>query len=415
MKRLIHNIILVPWLLVLGLHAGAAQDMLRAAAVVNDEIISMLDLDMRMRLAILATGQKDTAELRDRIVPQVIRGLIDERLRSQEAERLDIKVADEQVSATVEDIARRNKMTVEDFKNLLKSRGILQMALRQQVRAQLVWRTLISRRLRPSVTISDDEVEEVVSRITANRGSTQRLVSEIFLSVDSVLYEDEVRRNATRLFEQVRAGADFAAVAREFSESATTARGGDLGWVQEGQLPEELDRALATMKPGSLSIPVRTLSGYHILFLRDHRQISLGKVTLNLKQILLALPDNASAEQLRQAAARASEMRPRINGCAGLDELAGELGSPGSGDLGTLKLGDLPATIRDAVKGLPIGKPSAPIKVPGGISVLVVCERVDSGVDRKRIRDRLIGKRLDILSRRYMRDLRRSANVDIRI
>ena len=115
MKRLIHNIILVSWLLALGLNAAAAQDMLRAAAVVNDEVISMLDLDMRARLAILSTGQKDTAELRDRIVPQVIRGLIDERLQSQEAERLDIKVADEQVSAAVEDIARRNKMTTEDF------------------------------------------------------------------------------------------------------------------------------------------------------------------------------------------------------------------------------------------------------------------------------------------------------------
>ncbi len=415
MKRLIHNIILVSWLLALGLHAAAAQDMLRAVAVVNDEIISMLDLDMRTRLAILATGQKDTAEFRDRIVPQVIRGLIDERLQSQEAERLDIKVADEQVSARVEDIVRRNKMTVEDFENLLKRRGILQIALREQVRAHLVWRALISRRLRPTVTISDDEVEEVVDRITASRGSTQRLVSEIFLSVDTVLREEEVRRNATRLFEQVRAGANFAAVAREFSESATTARGGDLGWVQDGQLPEELDRALATMSPGSLSIPVRTLSGYHILFLRDQRQLSLGTVTLNLKQILLALPDNASAEQRQQAAAQAAEMRPRINDCAGLDKLAGELGSPGSGDLGTLMLGDLPATIRDAVKGLPIGKPSAPIEVPGGISVLVVCERVDRGVNRKRIHDRLVGARLDILSRRYLRDLRRSANVDIRI
>ena len=75
-------------------------------------------------------------------------------------------------------------------------------------------------------------VEEVVGRITASRGSTQRLVSEIFLAVDTVLREDEVRRNATRLFEQVRAGANFAALARQFSESATTVRGGDLGWVQ---------------------------------------------------------------------------------------------------------------------------------------------------------------------------------------
>jgi peptidyl-prolyl cis-trans isomerase SurA len=66
------------------------------------------------------------------------------------------------------------------------------------------------------------------------------------------------------------------------------------------------------------------------------------------------------------------------------------------------------------VISLPIGQPSAPMEVPGGLGILVVCQRTDSGVDRAKIRDRLSGQRLDMLARRYMRDLRRSANVDIR-
>ena len=169
------------------------------------------------------------------------------------------------------------------------------------------------------------------------------------------------------------------------------------------------------MRPGMLSRPIRTLSGFHILLLGEERQTSLGEVTLHLKQVLIAIPSGASEEQRREAAERAGQARERIAGCAGLDELAGEIGAPGSGDLGTLKLSDLPAPIRDAVMALPIGQPSRPVSVSGGLGVLVVCDRAESGIDRKRIKQRLTAERLDMASRRYMRDLRRSANVDIRL
>ena len=396
-------------------NACAAQDMLRAAAVVNDEVISMFDLDMRLRLAILATGQQDDRQLRDRMTAQVIRALIDEQLQGQAAKRLGITITDERVTNAAQEIAQRNKLTIEKFTTLLESRGILPEAFLDQVRGQLIWSALVRRRLRPTVQITVEEVEEVVRRIVANRGARQRRVSEIFLAVDTALQEDEVRRGAERLFEQLRAGASFPSLARQFSESGAAARGGDLGWIQEGQLPEELDKALGQMRPGMLSRPIRTLSGFHILLLGEEKLTSLGEVTLHLKQVLIAIPSGASEEQRREAAERAGQARERIAGCAGLDELASEIGAPGSGDLGTVKLSDLPAQIRAAVMALPIGQPSQPVSLSGGLGVLVVCDRAESGIDRKRIEERLTADRLDMRSRRYMRDLRRNANVDIRL
>ncbi len=327
-KRFIRCALLICALAPAVQNAGAAQDLLRAAAVVNDEVISVFDLDMRLRLGILATGQKDNRKLRDRMMAQVIRTLIDEQLQKQEAERLGITITDEQVTNGAEEIARRNKLTIEGFAGLLERRGILLEAFFDQIRGQLTWSALVVRRLRPSVQISNEEVEEVVRRIAANRGTRLRRVSEIFLAVDTALREDEVRRNAERLFEQLRAGARFSSLARQFSESATAARGGDLGWVQNGQLPEEIDNALARMRPGMLSRPIRTLSGFHILLLGEEKQTSLGEVMLHLKQILIAIPSGASEEQRRAAAERAGQARERIAGCAGLDALAGEIGAP---------------------------------------------------------------------------------------
>jgi peptidyl-prolyl cis-trans isomerase SurA len=415
MKRLICLVALVFSLCLAVARTPAAQDMLRAVAVVNDEVVSMLDLDMRIRLTILATGQKDSGELRKRILPQIVRTLIDERLQMQEAERLDIKASEEQINRAVSEIAQRNKMGPEEFGKLLESRGILAEALQTQIGAQLTWQLLVARRLQPSVIVSNDEVEEVVDRIAASRGNTRRHVSEIFLAVDTAVDKSRVRANAERLFEQLRAGANFGALARQFSESAAAARGGDLGWVQEGQLSEELDQALARMAPGQLSRPIRTIGGFHILLLRNQRKVSLGEVTVDLTQIVFALPEGASAEQQQEASARAADARQRISDCSGLDELAREIGSPGSGDLGTLKLSDLSPDLRKAVKDLPIGQPSQPHLIQGNMTLLVVCGREESGIDRKRIHQRLVLERLDMLARRYMRDLRRSANVDIRI
>jgi len=109
MKRIFASFLLILGLpltvAVSGAAPAAAQDILRAAAVINDEVISVLDLDMRLRLAVMATGQTDSAQLRKRMTPQIIRALIDERLQSQEAKRLGITVTEEMIATTAEEIA----------------------------------------------------------------------------------------------------------------------------------------------------------------------------------------------------------------------------------------------------------------------------------------------------------------------
>jgi peptidyl-prolyl cis-trans isomerase SurA len=393
---------------------AAAQDM-RAAAVVNDEIISIFDLEMRTRIAIASTGQRDTPELRQRILPQVLRTLIDERIQSQEATRLGIEVSDEELDRAIDQIAARNKMSADSFTQMLRSRGILPQTLRDQVKAEIMWQMLVARRLRPSVQITEEEIDDEVERIVANQGGVQRQVAEIFLSVDTAQEEARIRENAERLYEQLRAGASFGAVAREFSESATAAQGGVLGWVPEGRLPEEVEAALARMRPGMVSTPIRSLSGYHIVYLQDVRQVTAGDVTLSLVQVLIGLPEVAGEEQRQAAVARAQAAAEQIDGCGNAEEVARTQGDTGSGNLGNVRLVDLPQTIRRAVASLEIGQPSQPVAVGGGLAVLVVCDREESGVDRDRIEQRLANERLDMMVRRYLRDLRRSANVDIRI
>lgn len=112
---------------------------------------------------------------------------------------------------------------------------------------------------------------------------------------------------------------------------------------------------------------------------------------------------------------KAAGLRELIGSCADVDKVAAESGSPGSGDLGSVKLTDLPANLRQVVESLPLEQPSEPLQVAGGVAVLVVCDRQGDQVNRDRIQENILAQRAEMLSRRKLQDLRRAANVDIRL
>src|SRR3546814_8369749 len=83
------------------------------------------------------------------------------------------------------------------------------------IRAQIAWQGVIQRRVRPNVEIAPEEVEEVVARLAARRGTVERRVAEIFVPIESAAQEDEGMANARRLFDELRPGANFAGFARD--------------------------------------------------------------------------------------------------------------------------------------------------------------------------------------------------------
>ena len=388
------------------------QQSLRAAAIVNDDVISMLDLEMRIRLAILAVGLENRPEVRQRIGPQVLRSLIDERLQLQEAKRLGIEISEQDINAAIEDLSRRNNRSREEFAQLLSSRGILPVTLAEQVRATIAWQAVIARSLRPQVIISEDEIQAAVSRIRADQGKRERLVAEIFLAVDDPSQDEDVRVSGERLMQQLRNGARFSELARQFSQGATAPVGGDLGWVQESQLPEEMNYALSRIRPGQVAGPIRSLTGYHLIFFRQERVITAGEEYLGLKQIFIPRPqagdDDGTAEE------EAQSISDSLDGCEAMDEMSKQVGGA-SGDLGEVKVSDLPTDLRNVVANLSIGQASRPISRPDGIAILMVCSRKGEGINRQAIEDGLRRERIDMLARRHLRDLRKAANVEMRI
>jgi peptidyl-prolyl cis-trans isomerase SurA len=397
-----------------------AQDVQRIAAIVNDEVISVYDLVARVQMVIASTRSPDTPQVRRRYAPQVLRRLIDERLQLQEAKRRNVSVTERDMRRAIASMEQRSNIPAGGVQEFLQRAGIDSQTFFDQQRAGIAWAKLVQRRLRPQITVSDDEVEEVLNRLKSGQGQDEFRLAEIFISFDAPDEEDAAKRSADRLVGQIRDGASFNALARQFSHSATAAVGGDLGWIRNTELDPESLAIVSSMAKGAITDPMRTVTGYRIYQLQDKRKIAAkgsGETTVLLKQIFFPVESDASPEEARMQIDLAKTVGSVVQGCHDLDSAAKEVRSPRPTTLGRFSYSELSQDIRMAIDGLPLGAASKPVKSGGGIMVLMVCERVEPEFElpsRQEVTDRLINRRLELMARRYLRDLRRSAIVEVR-
>jgi len=402
----------------------AAEPEEKIVAVVNDEAISESDLNNRMKLAMLAGNYPDTAEVRSKIQPQVLRLLIDDQLRIQEAKRLKLTVDKEEVDNDLKATAEQNHQTLQQLKELLTKQGISFVTLEKQTLAQVSWRKVVQKEIRRRVEVTDEEIDAAYSKMMSTVDKKQYLVAEIFLSVDAPSDDARVKTFADNIEDQLQHGANFAQLAQQFSQAAGAAQGGDLGTVQDGELPDQLDQELKKMEPGTASQPIRTQSGYHILLLRAKGDALQGDVTLaevHLKNVLVPFTKQPTKEDLPRLVEEAKKVGASLPNCAAVDEkgrrdgLGGDLQKAGE----MVKVGTLPRGIAQVVASLQVNQMSQPVPTNDGMMLFMVCARKDppkrAPPTREQVGNQLYIDRLDMQQQRYLSDLRSSGFVDIRV
>ncbi|MHA1565317.1 MAG: peptidylprolyl isomerase [Alphaproteobacteria bacterium] len=400
--------------------AAQAQQVQRIAAVVNDEVISIHDLAQRVRLVLLSSNLPITTEQQRRAAPQVLRLLIEERLQSQEAARLNIDATEQDMAEAVSSVETNNGIPAGRLADFAVANKLEVITIEEQLRVSIAWQKLLGRRIVPTVQIGNEEVDLILERIASSQGLIENRVAEILLPIDTPADAPEVGALAQSLVEQLRNGASFAAVARQFSKSASAARGGDIGWVQEGQLDAFTDEIVSSLRPGTISAPIPGPGGYRILFLIDQRQIaSTGQeeVTIALRQLLISLAPDAPENVASQSLAIAREVASTARDCTEFAELAEAAGTPQPEEPSRLRMGDLNDQLRQLASTLAVNEASKPLRNDLGFQVVMICERDQEANNqvREAVRETLVRERVDMLSRRYLRDLRRAAFIDLRV
>lgn len=398
-----------------------AQDALRIVAVVNDEMISGYDLDMRIRLLTGGAGLPAAPEQRNRLVAQVLRSMVDERLQMQEAKRLSIRVEPKELNEALGRIATQNNVPPDELAERLKADGLSIETLEAQVEANLAWTQVVRRRGARFTAVSEDEIDEALARIKESAKKPSQLVSHIFLPVDSPQEENQVLNNARRLIEELRAGASFPALASQYSQDASARAGGDMGWLQAGQLPQEVEKILAEMPVGALSTPIRSPEGYHIVAVRNRREpaasASEDDVQVSIHQIIVPFPPGTRQDEIASQTQLTQTISETVNGCDDLDKAAREMGTTVAAPAGLLRVGEMAVPLRRVVLDLKVGQASKPLLNDEGLRIIMVCERKDppsSQPTRQDVQRMLIEQKMEMQSRRFLRDLRQTAFVDIR-
>lgn len=404
-----------------GAVQNAPSQGLRVVARVNDDAITDFDLSQRVLFAIKTSGLQDSPDLRQRMASQMLRQMIDERLQVQDSKRLGVKPTESEIQNRYAEIERSAGMGRGQFRQYLQSVGVAPDIATQQIEAQIAWGKIIRRRIRSQVDVSEAEIDDALARMRGNVGKTETRVAEIFVPVDRPENADEGKRSADRITEQLRRGAPFAAVAQQFSQGASAASGGDLGWVLPGALDPALDAAIERLQPRQYSEPIRTGAGFHILYVADRRAFAAARpddVRLNLVQMTLALPPNASSEETSRATADAQKAMSGVRQCSDLHAQARLVKGATSGDLNNLRVGDLAANpqMYQEIPRLAPGGTAGPFRVAEGLQVVSLCSKAggDGMPTRDAISQQLLIQKLDGAGRRYMRDLRRQATIDIR-
>jgi peptidyl-prolyl cis-trans isomerase SurA len=402
------------------------------AAVINDFAVSEYEVRQRLHLFLATSGIQPQGEELKRIRIQIITQLEDEKLELNEAIKKHITVAPGEVDSQINHMLTENHLTIEQLREVLSNAGSSEDALRRQLTAQLAWQKTVQQEYEDRINITPEEVSEELTRYAEGADKPHYLVSEIFFRVDNPDKDADALKDAQSVETQLKTGGVFAMVAHQFSQSPSAAAGGDIGYVYEGQLAPELNAALTKMAVNTVSPPIRSIGGYYILALRA-RQEPLGtKISttkedaistdsmLPLARLLLPLGAGTTKDMVDAASKLAANIRGGFNGCDGLSKVPDQLKGAVYMNLGNMRVGDLSPEIQKALANTRSGEMAQPFISTAGIEMIARCDKkivIQTAYvmpTRQDVENMLFDQQISAMARRYMRDLRRGVDVEVR-
>ncbi len=385
--------------------SGFAQNAFSAAYRVNTGIISFYDIDQRIKIlrVLGATGP----DLRQ----QATNALIDERLQVEAARNFGVTLDPAQLTRGISRYAEQRNLTTERLLAQMRGRGVSVEAFEDFISAGMIWQSLIRARFGNMASPTENELNSQLNTVAISSSSSIQL-GEIAL-----LYTER-GQNATvalanQLVGQLRGGANFQNMAREYSRSRSSQNGGVIGWVAPNRLPPQLAAAVRGLGRGQVAEPIFIPAGVIIIKVLDSRiqtqQVAIPtKINVTYAHMVLPHAAGQQAETIRTA----TRLRRDLDGCRGIEARAAEFGN-GSGVFGPVALGQIPADI-----GLQLARleprDSALMTGDNQVSVVVLCDRVSEMSDESRaaLRNQLTGQNLQALAEGFMQELRRSSIIE---
>ncbi len=398
-------------------------------AVVNSEPVTNNEVRSRLARAEAQLAQQGGAmPPRQLLAREVLERIIVERVQLQQARELGVKVDDYAISQTEQAVARQNNMSVEELHRRLARDGITQERFREDLRNQLLLQRLREREVEARVKVTDLDVDQYlreqqkgtdIASMEINLGHVLVLVPENA----SPAQVQERRARAQAAADKVRAGEDFAAVAREFSDAPEGQRaGGQPGLRPADRYPELFLSSTMGLPVGSIVGPVRSPAGFHVLKVIERVTAGVPATVVQNRARHILLRTGAQLSE-SAAAERLTEYRRRMqSGQADFPTLAREHSQDGSakdgGDLGWATPGRYVPEFEQALNALKPGEISEPVVSRFGVHLIQLLERREAKLSqreqREMVRDTVREKKLEEAYSTWAQELRGRAYVEYR-
>ncbi len=397
----------------------------RIVAVVEEDVIMETELDEQMQRVRAALRQQGTQMPPTTVLErQVIERLVLEKIQLQIAEQSEITVDEPALDRAVSDLAARNNLSLEQFREILASEGYEFSNFREQIRQEMIMSKLRRAEIDNRVRVSDNEIENYLRNEALGNDDQEYRLAHILISIPSGADNEEIReaREKARLaLERLDAGEDFTTVAVSVSDGQQALEGGDLGWRKGDEIPTLFADAVGSMSVGETSGLITSPSGYHIIKLTDKRSGETIMIEQFRARHILLTPNELMT--LEQALNRMRQIKLRLDGGADFaliartnsDDRASALQG---GDLGWVGKGQMVAEFEEIMTAIPVGEISPPFQTEFGFHILQVTEtRQYDGTEeirRDRARQALRRQKIDERRQSWLRELRDEAYVDFR-
>lgn len=398
-------------------------------AVVNDDVITRLELDNRLELVVKQLQKQGTPPPPPEVLEkQLLERMILDMLQTQFAKETGVRVDDTQLDKTLQRIAQENNFSaLADFRARLEQEGVDFRKFREEIRGEIIASRLREREVDSKLVISDSEVDNylAIQSKLPGRGDEYQL-SHILVLVPEQASAEKIqasRQRAEQALAQLSGGAEFAQVAAGFSDAKDALQGGSLGWRPADRVPALFLDALQKMRPGELSPVLRSPNGFHILKLVERRSKE-APVVLTQTRARHILIKTSELMPESDAKSRLLEIRQKIvGGGADFAEQAKRYSDDGSaiqgGDLGWISPGETVPEFEEAMNALQDGQVSGAVQSGFGWHLIQVLERrnADVSIEQKKQQARMAirGFKSDEAFQDWLRQLRDRAYVEYRI
>ena len=352
--------------------------------VVNEDVITNTMLenrinDFRKQLELSQLSRIEPETLKKQVLERMIRDTI----QLQQAKQFGITVDDLMLNRMLEQLAKNNNMSLEMFRDTIEAEGLNYTRFREQTRDEVIIQQLQQRIIASKITVSDQQVQQYIEQNESLDSSkiTYHLRHILISTPESATPEDidKAKKKADSVYKKITHGSKFEDMAIKESSGRNALKGGDLGKRKANELPQLFVDAVKNIKPGESSKPIRSASGFHLLYLISSSNDQLMVQQTHIRHILIRPSSEVSDEQARKTL---SELKQKIENGKSFAELASEYSEdPGSkikgGDLGWTSPGDLVPAFENVANSLSIGQLSEPFKSSFGWHILEVLEHRD--------------------------------------